>query len=163
MQTLSSKLTHISETYEVPKELLLELVGTVTNKLSLGEVKSAVQQTFNVDSTPELKKSEDFQALTANMGALPLNCRESWLKLYRKFVGVLPEEYGDLTSHHINGVDIFKYFKPWQVFGLDRQTATADDIRKAYHALSRRYHPDSPHGDREIFERLNTLYRSLKL
>jgi DnaJ-class molecular chaperone len=75
---------------------------------------------------------------------------------------VLPHEAEEEGYGCINGIDIFKYFQPWQVFDLDPKTATKEDIKQAYYKLSKIYHPDvSGSGDDKIFERINTMYKSL--
>jgi curved DNA-binding protein CbpA len=59
-------------------------------------------------------------------------------------------------------VDIFKYFRPWQVFGLNGKTATAIEIKTAYRSLSKVYHPDVPvTGNAAMFDRINTMYQSI--
>lgn len=56
----------------------------------------------------------------------------------------------------------FKYFKPWEVFGLDPKTASQKDIKDAYKKLSKVYHPDiAGTGDKKIFNEINTMYRSI--
>lgn len=42
------------------------------------------------------------------------------------------------------------------------ESATEDEIRKAYRRAARRYHPDRPGGDREKFARVNEAYAVLK-
>ncbi len=94
------------------------------------------------------------------MDGLDLSKRESWESLYRKLIGVLPDEEDDQGYGCINGINIFKYDLPWRVFGLNPKTATTEDIKSAYHKLSSIYHPDKG-GDAEIFSRLNVFYKSL--
>ncbi|HEY9302594.1 MAG TPA: J domain-containing protein, partial [Phormidium sp.] len=113
-------------------------------------------------NTTELKKSGAFKMATDGMDGLNLSVKEGWKKLYRKFIGILPEEENQQGYGCINGINIFNYFKPWQVFGLDPQTATQQDIRNAYHRLSKIYHPDAPEtSDAVIFDCLTIMYKSI--
>ena len=129
--------------------------------MKIHELKLPVYTYFSVNNTAELKNSELYKGLTEHMGKLPLNRRDSWESLYRKFVGVLPDEIDEEGKYCINGIHIFKYFRPWQVFNLNSSTATQSDIRAAYHTLAQKYHPDSSEGDTEVFNRINQMYRSL--
>lgn len=130
--------------------------------LTLAQLKQAIYQYFEVSGTPELKRSGRFKMATDGMDDLNLSVKESWEILYRKFVGILPGEDNQNGYGCINGINIFNYFQPWQVFDLDPQTATSEDIKKAYHSLSKTYHPDVPGtGDSQIFDRLNTMYKSI--
>lgn len=99
---------------------------------------------------------------TTSMGNLNLSKKAAWEALYRKVIGVLPEEKNAVGYGCINGIDIFKYDLPWQTFGLDRKTAGDEDIKSAYRDLSKIYHPDIPDtGDARIFNRLTIFYKSL--
>ena len=129
--------------------------------LKLNEVKEAVYKYFAVSGTPELKESGEFQLATRDM-ELNLSKKESWEKLYRDFIGILPHEANETGKDCINGINIFKYFKPWQVFGLDGAIATEEQIKSAYRNLSKVYHPDNPEtGNAKVFDRINTMYRSI--
>lgn len=130
--------------------------------LTLAQLKQAVYEHFEVSSTPELKRSGRFKMATDGMDELNFAVKETWEVLYRKFVGILPSEENQNGYGCINGINIFNYFQPWQVFDLDPRTATSEDIKKAYHNLSKTYHPDVPDtGDSQIFDRLNTMYKSI--
>jgi hypothetical protein len=130
--------------------------------LTLTQLKKAVYQYFEVKDTPELKRSGRFKMATDGMDELNFSVKETWEALYRKFVGILPGEDNQNGYGCINGINIFNYFQPWQVFGLDPKTATPEDIKKAYHNLSKIYHPDVPStGDSQVFDRLNTMYKSI--
>jgi hypothetical protein len=129
--------------------------------LKLPEIKEAVYRYFAVTSTSGLKASGEFQLGTRDM-ELNLAKKDSWETLYREFIGILPEEEGETGKDCINGINIFKYFKPWRVFALDGTTATEEQIKSAYRNLSKIYHPDNPQtGDARIFDRINTMYRSI--
>ncbi|WP_071517913.1 J domain-containing protein [Geitlerinema sp. PCC 9228] len=131
------------------------------NKLKLDELKKAIYNYFDVKNTEELRKSKHFQMATDGMEKLNLKKKESWEILYRKFIGILPNEQNEEGYGCINGIDIFKYSRPWQVFGLDPKTSSVEDVKRAYYKLSKIYHPDKETGDRAIFERLEKMYRSL--
>lgn len=47
-----------------------------------------------------------------------------------------------------------------QVLGIS-STATKAEVKKAYKALSLKYHPDKPEGDAEIFKVINDAYQKL--
>ena len=99
---------------------------------------------------------------TDGMTDLNLTVKDGWEKLYRNLIGILPEEENQQGDGCINGVNIFNYFKPWQVFNLDSKVATPQDIKNAYYALSKIYHPDVPStGNAAIFDRLTTMYKSI--
>ncbi|PSB01411.1 J domain-containing protein [Merismopedia glauca] len=130
--------------------------------LTLAQIKTAIYQNFSVKNTTELKKSGAFKMATDGMDTLNLSVKDGWEKLYRKFIGIIPGEENQQGYGCINGINIFNYFKPWQVFDLNPQAATTEDIKSAYHRLSKIYHPDVHEtGDAAIFERLNIMYKSI--
>ncbi|MFM7578942.1 MAG: J domain-containing protein, partial [Microcystaceae cyanobacterium] len=127
--------------YHKKKDLIAKTVKI--KPLTLPQIKSAIYQYFNVKNTTELKKSGSFRMATDGMIDLNLGLKGGWEILYRKFVGVLPGEEHQEGYGCINGINIFNYFRPWQVFGLDPQTASLQDIKSAYYRLSKIYHPDN--------------------
>lgn len=130
--------------------------------LTQAQLKAAIFEHFSVKNTTELKKSGAFKMATDGMDAPNLTGKDGWEKLYRKFIGILPEEENQQGYGCINGISVFNYFKPWQVFGLDPQTATDQDIKDAYRRLSKIYHPDIPEtGDAAIFDSLTVMYKSI--
>jgi hypothetical protein len=130
--------------------------------LPLAQIKAAVYQYFSVKNTTELKKSGSFNMAIDGIDNLNLTIKSGWEQLYRKFVGILPEEENQEGYGCINGLNIFNYFKPWQIFGLDAKVANTQDIKNAYYALSKIYHPDvTTTGDAAIFDRLTTMYKSI--
>lgn len=130
--------------------------------LTLAQIKSEIYKHFSVKNTVELRKSGAFKMATDGEDTLNLKVKNGWEKLYRKFIGILPEEENQQGYGCINGINVFNYFKPWQVFDLDPQAATTQDIKKAYYKLSKIYHPDvSETGDAAIFECLNIMYKSI--
>lgn len=131
-------------------------------RLTLAQIKAAIYQQFSVKNTTELRKSGAFKMATDGMDTLNLTVKDGWEKLYRKFIGILPGEENQQGYGCINGINVFNYFKPWQVFDLDPQTATTQDIKNAYYKLSKIYHPDVPKtGDAAIFDCLTVMYKSI--
>ncbi|PHV64328.1 DnaJ domain-containing protein [Cyanobacterium aponinum] len=136
--------------------------STPQKSLKLPQLKQSLYDHFQVANTDELKKSDRFKMATDGMDKLDFSKKETWEILYRKWIDILPEEKNQEGYGCINGIDIFKYNRPWQIFGLDGKTATEEDLKKAYRQLSKVYHPDNQEtGDREIFERLEKMYESL--
>jgi DnaJ domain len=142
--------------------LVEKLTQTITTPLSLDQLKLAIYSRFSVVSTPSLKKSKKFNMAIDGLGKINLALKSTWESLYRKFINVLPNETEQEGADCINGINIFQYFRPWQVFGLDGSTATKADIKAAYRKLSKIYHPDTPKtGDARIFDRLHIMYKSI--
>ncbi|MDX2271847.1 MAG: DnaJ domain-containing protein [Cyanobacteriota bacterium] len=130
--------------------------------LSIKELQKAIYQHFEVANATELKKSGSFKLASSGLGKLSLSDPEDCKKIYRRLIGVLPEEEGEVGYGCINGINIFKYDLPWRVFGLDPEKATDEDIKTAYRNLSKIYHPDIPNtGDDKIFQKINIYYKSL--
>ena len=137
-------------------------LSTLQKSLALRQLKEAIYKYFEVKNTDQLKKSDRFKMATNGMEKLDFSKKETWEMFYRKWMDILPEEQNQEGYGCINGIDIFKYSRPWQIFGLDGKTATEEDLKKAYYRLSKIYHPDNQEtGDREIFERLDKMYKSL--
>lgn len=130
--------------------------------LTLPQLKKAIYNHFEVSNTTELKRSGSFKMATDGMDDLNLSVKATWERLYRKFIDILPGEEKQQGYGCINGINIFDYFKPWQVFGLDSKVATPEDIKKAYRDLSKIYHPDVPGtGDAKVFDHISTMYKSI--
>ncbi len=146
-----------------PKPKLPKVVKPKKVKpLTLTQLKEAILGHFGVKDVKELRKSGSFEMATSGMEKLDFSKKDGWEKLYRKFIGVLPEEENETGYGCVNGINIFKYDLVWKAFGLNPQTATSEDIKSAYHDLSRVYHPDVPNtGDAQVFARLNVFYKSL--
>jgi hypothetical protein len=130
--------------------------------LTLTQLKAAVYKYFGVADTKTLKLSGAFQLATSSIEKIDLSKRPGWEALYRKLIGVLPNEANEQGYGCVNGINVFKYDMPWKAFGLDPQKATTPEIKTVYHALSRIYHPDNQEtGDAQIFDRLTIFYKSL--
>lgn len=168
-----NRISHISESGKIPINLLENLAYLVIktakvkskNKdksLSNNDLKKAIYNRFNVSNTQGLKNSGAFKMATDGMEKLDFRLKFTWKMLYRKFIGILPDEENQEGYGCINGINIFNYFKPWQVFNLDPKTATKEDVKNAYYQLAKIYHPDNLlTGDRAIFEQLEIMYKSI--
>jgi hypothetical protein len=154
-------LMRFAEFVIVHKSAKPKAASKKSKELKLSQIKDSIYKYFAVKSTPDLKASGEFQLATRDM-ELNLGKKESWETLYREFVGILPNEEEETGKDCINGINIFKYFKPWRVFGLNGTTATEEEIKTAYRNLSKIYHPDNPQtGDARVFDRINQMYRSI--
>jgi hypothetical protein len=169
-----TKLSQKSQKSEIPSkdqeltEKYDRVLKTPSEKLSknkqlkIQDLKEAIYEHFGVKNTDDLKKSERFKMATDGMDKLNFAEKQTWEILYRKWIYILPDETNEEGYGCINGSNIFKYFRPWQVFNLDSKTATQDDIKTAFRQLSKIYHPDNQEtGDRKIFERLTQMSNSL--
>ncbi|MCA2505408.1 MAG: DnaJ domain-containing protein [Microcystis sp. M54BS1] len=139
--------------------------------LSVGQMKEAIGAYFEADPK-NLQKNNMFQMGTRNLQSEweSKNPGKKWSldnpsaleAIYRDYVGILPKERNSTGPTSVNGIDVTKYFYPWRAFGLDPKTATKQDIKTSYRKLSQKFHPDNPEtGNREAFEAVNTMYRSI--
>jgi len=174
---IQNEITRITELSSVDRSVLEEFTLFVIDNhkkkepvvkplqikpLPLAQIKSAIYQYFSVKNTTELKKSGAFNMAIDGMNDLNLTIKDGWEKLYRNLIGILPNEENQQGNGCINGINIFNYFKPWRVFGLDAKVAMPQDIKNAYYGLSKIYHPDvHSTGDAAIFDRLTTMYKSI--
>lgn len=177
-QLIQGEVARISQVHDTDIEILQEFANFVIENykkkdpkpqkivkpkpLTLPKLKESIYKYFEVKTTAELKKSGSFQMATSGMGKIDLSKKDGWESLYRKFVGVLPNDENEEGYGCINGINIFKYEMPWRTFGLDPKASTTEDVKSAYRKLSKIYHPDSADtGDAQIFERLTIFYKSL--
>jgi hypothetical protein len=131
--------------------------------MTIVQIKAAVASGWGKSSYKDLAKDPDWKIYHKGKG-LNGQLRSTWEYYYREWVGLpgderqLPDGYGV-----INGIDIFKNFRPWEVFGVDRKTGTKEDIQSAFKSLAMKYHPDTGKdgGDRKILERLTEMRDSL--
>jgi len=137
--------------------------------MKLQDIKSAVYNRFKVDSTAQLRENTSFKvntipAIANTIADIDFRRITTWEKIYRCNIGILPYEENEQGYGCINGINIFKYWRPWKTFGLNGATATIQDILDAYRELLEVYHPDVPEtGDTKIFDRLTLMYKSLIL
>lgn len=133
--------------------------------MTLPQIKSAVAKSWGKSDYKDLAKDSDWVSYHKNQG-LNAQLRTTWEHYYREWVALPSDEKGLKGGYGvINGIDIFKNFRPWEVFGINRQTATKDDIQSAYKSLAKIYHPDTGKdgGDRKIFEKLTEMRDSLMI
>lgn len=121
--------------------------------------KKAVLAHFDCATVPQLRKCASFlmQMGTEDFG---LKTTEDWLKLYRKFIAVPEHERHGSGPTFVNGIDVLQNFRPWHVFGLDPNTATAEEVKCAFRDLAKIHHPDMG-GDARVFERLQKMRDSV--
>ena len=133
--------------------------------LKPAEIKAAIFDYFGVGekrTAAILRKNSRFLMETEGMDLPSLSTTEGWKTLYREFVGYLPNEEFQTGYGCINGVNVFQYFRPWRVFGLDPATATPQAKKDAYYSLSKIYHPDNNEtGDAKIFDLIKNMYASI--
>jgi hypothetical protein len=170
---VQNEIVRLSQVRQVDAKLLEEFAYFVIQSskketsqpvkpLKIKALKQAVYNRFGVNDTSKLKQSGAFKMATDGIGKLDFRLKQTWELLYRKFVGILPYEKNQNGYGCINGINVFEYFKPWQVFELDPKTSTKDDVKASYYRLSKIYHPDNLEtGDREIFEQIEAMYESI--
>lgn len=133
--------------------------------LKAAEITTAVLDYFGAGdkrTASALRKCPRFLMETEGMDIPSLTSTEGWKMLYREFIGYLPGEEFQTGYGCINGVNVFQYFRPWRVFGLDPALATQQDKKDAYYELSKAYHPDNKEtGDAKIFELIKNMYASI--
>ncbi len=127
--------------------------------LSMAKAKNAVLEKFGCKSVTELRKNKTFQ-MAFSGEQINLKTTEDWRSQYRKWIGVPADERNKTGPHCINGIDVFENFRPWHVFDLSSDTASADDIKTSFRQLARVHHPDTG-GDALVFERIQKMRDSL--
>lgn len=173
-KTVLTEIERLSAEYNLNRDVLCQFAEFVLSQqsvkkskpiqkhLKLTDIKEAIFKYFKVQNVTELRKSGSFKMATDGMGKLNFTLKKDWEKLYRELIGILPGEEKEEGYGCINGVNIFKYDRPWQVFDLSPKTASVNEIRQAYRQLSKIYHPDVKEtGDAGIFDRLTILYKSI--
>ncbi len=128
-------------------------------ELRMQDLKEAVIAEFNCASYKDLKKDSSFQMFVREH-SLKMNSKASWLKVYRKFVGLPQSEKNSISDTSINGIDVLRNFLPWKVFALDPKTATADQIKTEFNKLAKKHHPDHG-GNANVFKQLKVMRDSL--
>lgn len=157
-------------------------------RLTIAELKTAIFNYFSVSSIEELAESnifryhakiladeyyEDIKQGERRLPPLDFEIRvtgkntryklvfskATWEYLYRRFVGILPHEEGMEGDWCINGINIFYYFKPWRVFGLDPKKATSLEIEEAYTEV--KLFAIAMDMDEAALSRIDVMYRSI--
>lgn len=140
--------------------------------LSVGQLRKSIADYFNEKDAKDLPNNDMYQMGTRMMKQewenknpgkkWDLNNPDVLETMYRKYVDILPKERNSTGPTSINGIDVTKYFRPYQVFGLDPKTATKEDKKRAYRKLAQKYHPDNQEtGDRDMFEQIENMYKSI--
>jgi hypothetical protein len=160
-----AKIYEIVQEYGYDEQILLSFAEFINGgafkavEPSMQELKNAVIVAFDCSSYQDLKKNSTFELFVQEHN-LKMNRKASWLKAYRKFVGLPENERNAIGDTSINGVDVMRNFLPWKVFALDPKTATAEDIKAAFNQLAKEHHPDHG-GNADIFEKLKNMRDSL--
>jgi hypothetical protein len=165
INAIRERIHQIVSKYNYDAEILLEFAEFVNGgkfkptELTMNELKKSVWQSFGCKNYAELKKNANFKVYVADMN-LKLNTKTAWQQIYREWVDLPESERNAIGYGSINGINIFRNFRPWEVFGLDPKTASAEDIKSSFRKLAQEYHPDKG-GDRRIFEKLQQMRDSL--
>jgi hypothetical protein len=160
-----TEIRNLSQKYNYDEQVLLSFAEFVNGgafkpvEPSMQDLKEAVIAAFDCSSYPELKKNGLFK-LFVEEHQLKMNSKTSWLKVYRKFVGLPDSERHSIGDTSINGVDVLRNFLPWEVFQLNPKTATSEDVKSAFNQLAKEHHPDHG-GNPDVFEKLKSMRDSL--
>ena len=127
--------------------------------MTLAAAKKAVLSNFGCKTVTELRKNKNF-TMSMTGETIALKSKADWMKLYRRWIGVPPEERDQTGSNCINGINVLENFRPWHVFGLDSKTASKEDVKTAFRDLAKLHHPDKG-GDKQVFERIQKMRDSL--
>lgn len=127
--------------------------------LSMAKAKAAVLEKFSCESVTELRKNKTFQ-MAFSGEQINLKTTADWRSQYRKWIGVPDDERSKTGPHCINGINVFENFRPWHVFNLTSDTASAEDVKTSFRQLAKVHHPDVG-GDALVFERIQKMRDSL--
>lgn len=158
---IRAKIREVAKNNEYDEEILLSLAEFInggafkTIEPKMQDLKNAVIEAFGYSSYTELSKDGAFSLFVKDHN-LRMNNTEAWLKVYRKFVGLPESEQNSIGKSSINGVNVLRNFLPWDVFDLDPEKATAEDIKAAFNKLAKEHHPDHG-GDPAVFEELKIM------
>jgi hypothetical protein len=128
--------------------------GQDVRTLSLAQMRAAVRQRLRSGGIETRKQYQVFYGK-------PPTTRSGWEEMYRQVV-TSPQSDRNLKPRRgvVNGMDVQKSFRPWQVFGLNPKTATRADVEQAYRRVAKQVHPDAG-GRRRDFERVKTMRDSV--
>lgn len=145
---------------EIIQLALSPIPQTALALMAIKEIKAAVAQAWNHKTYASLSKDKNWKIYHQGTG-LNGSKRETWERYYREWVALPSDEKNEEPGYGVvNGIDIFKNFRPWEVFGVDNKTGGRDEILAAYRRLSMKYHPDTG-GDSAIFQQLTKMKDSL--
>ncbi len=164
------KVQEFCRIHNCPEKEVIELLKFALSpppltlqEMAIKEIKTAVATAWNKENYTQLKDDPEWKIYHKNTG-LSATKRLTWEHYFREWVE-LPEAEKNLKGGYgvVNGIDIFKNFRPWEVFKVDKKSGTKEDIQRAFKKLSFKYHPDTgPNGgDRSIFEKLKEMRDSL--
>ena len=143
-------ILQLASQYNCPQKELAKLIETalaplpekILGAMKLKDIKTKVAIAWGKRTYKELSKDKEWKIYhkSTEMNA---SLRTTWETYYREWVG-LSEDEKNLQSGPgiVNGIDIFKNFRHWEVFNLDRKISTAADVKAAFRKLSFKYHPD---------------------
>jgi len=136
---------------------------TDPDEMTVAQIKNKVAKAWGKTNYLQLSKDPDWNIYHKKTG-LNGRLRETWTSYFREWVG-FPNNERNLKPAYgvVNGIDIFKNFRPWEVFEVNRKTATKDQIQAAFRKLSMKYHPDKTPNpkDRDVFEKLVEMRDSI--
>lgn len=148
------------ELKEIIRLALLPDSETALASMALKDIKMAVAASWKHGTYTGLSKDKNWLAYHKGTG-LNASKRDTWERYYREWVALPPDEQDEEQGYGvINGIDIFKNFRPWEVFGVDNKTGDRDAVLTAYRRLCLKYHPDSG-GDSAVFQQLTKMKDSL--
>jgi hypothetical protein len=171
--SVQAKIESFCRRYHCPPSAVIELIELALKPsaeialslMTLSNIKAAVAKSWGKKSYAELTKDADWKIYHGNSG-LKGQLRSTWEHYYREWVA-LPSDERQHTADYgiINGIDIFKNFRPWEVFGINKENGTREEVLTAYKTLAKQYHPDTGKngGDRRIFEKLTEMRDSLMI
>ena len=164
------KIQEFCDVHNCPKNEIIELIKFALSppplaleEMPVKDIKTAIAISWNKANYDELKGDAEWKLYHKSTG-LNASRRNTWEHYFREWVD-LPETEKSLKAGYgvINGIDIFKNFRPWEIFDVDKEIGTKADIQTAFKKLSIKYHPDTGvnGGDRNIFEKLKEMRDSL--
>ncbi|WP_198805783.1 J domain-containing protein [Leptolyngbya sp. BL0902] len=162
---IRAKIREIAKTNKYDEEILLSFAEFINGgefksiEPKMQDLKNAVIKAFGYSSYAELSKDGAFSLFVKDHN-LRMTNTEAWLKVYRKFVGLPESERNSIGKSSINGINVLRNFLPWDVFDLDPEKATAEDIKAAFNKIAKKHHPDHG-GDPAVFEELKIMRDTL--
>ena len=129
----------INSTYNCPVRELESLINLAlsplvggepsgVSEMSLVQIKEKIAIAWGQSSYAELQKDKEWR-LYHKSTKMNGRLRETWLVHYREWVK-LPDDELNLSDANnvVNGINIFQNFRPWEVFALDKKTASVSAL-----------------------------------